>query len=190
MQTMKTTNLTPPLSVNRREMSFYILGGAMLLLTLVVGSLLLWMVNPKSGQSPVVLIGNTNDFPVSALPYRIQLEAKAVYQASQTGVYEQLIDEIWLVHTESGWFAFDRHTPYAFSTRRCVYAWTEANGRFEDPCSGSKFTLDGRLIQPPAQRNLDSYPIAIKNGEIWVDLSQLNLGEITEPLCKLDKSCL
>ena len=33
----------------------------------------------------------------------------------------------------------------------CIYAWTPANGRFECPCHGSKYRLDGRRIEAPAR---------------------------------------
>ena len=39
----------------------------------------------------------------------------------------------------------------------CIYAWTLANDRFECPCHGSKYRLDGRRIEAPAPRSLDRF---------------------------------
>ena len=39
----------------------------------------------------------------------------------------------------------------------CIYAWTAANNRFECPCHGSKYRLDGRRIESPAPRTLDRF---------------------------------
>ena len=39
----------------------------------------------------------------------------------------------------------------------CIYAWTPANNRFECPCHGSKYRLDGRRIESPAPRSLDRF---------------------------------
>lgn len=42
----------------------------------------------------------------------------------------------------------------------CIYAWTPANDRFECPCHGSKYRLDGRRIESPAPRNLDRFKLS------------------------------
>jgi cytochrome b6-f complex iron-sulfur subunit len=39
----------------------------------------------------------------------------------------------------------------------CIYTWTAANDRFECPCHGSKYRLDGRRIESPAPRTLDRF---------------------------------
>ena len=47
----------------------------------------------------------------------------------------------------------------------CIYRWTPANHRFECPCHGSKYRLDGRRIESPAPRTLDRFSLeALDNG--------------------------
>ncbi|NJN55512.1 MAG: Rieske 2Fe-2S domain-containing protein [Anaerolineae bacterium] len=41
----------------------------------------------------------------------------------------------------------------------CIYAWTPANNRYECPCHGSKYRLDGRRIESPAPRTLDRFQL-------------------------------
>ena len=41
----------------------------------------------------------------------------------------------------------------------CIYSWTPANNRFECPCHGSKYRLDGRRIEDPAPRTLDRFKV-------------------------------
>ena len=41
----------------------------------------------------------------------------------------------------------------------CIYAWTPSNNRFECPCHGSKYRLDGRRIESPAPRSLDRFKL-------------------------------
>ncbi|HFC12566.1 MAG TPA: hypothetical protein ENJ56_06940 [Anaerolineae bacterium] len=41
----------------------------------------------------------------------------------------------------------------------CIYPWNGANNRFECPCHGSKYRLDGRRIESPAPRTLDRFAI-------------------------------
>ncbi len=44
----------------------------------------------------------------------------------------------------------------------CIYAWNDANGRFECPCHGSKYRLDGRRIEAPAPRDLDRFKVSLQ----------------------------
>ena len=43
----------------------------------------------------------------------------------------------------------------------CIYAWNTASERFECPCHGSKYRLDGRRIQSPAPRTLDRFEVTL-----------------------------
>lgn len=62
--------------------------------------------------------------------------------------------------------------------------------RFEDPCSGSKFALDGVYVHGPALRNLDQYPVRVWNEQIQVELSRIIPGaEITRQYLKSISKC-
>jgi hypothetical protein len=186
------TNITRVQSVNRQEVLTYLLLAAIGIFILLVAGLLFWTVSPLATVSPEVLIGKTADFPPAVEPYLIRLELNEKEIEAHTEINANFLPSIWLVHTETGWLALNRYTPsFGFSkTRTCLYAWVAANGRFEDPCYGSKFTLDGLLINPPATQNLTTYPVIIEGDEIWVDLSQPKPGGTADPLCRLDDSCL
>ncbi len=41
----------------------------------------------------------------------------------------------------------------------CLYNWTDSNFRFECPCHGSKFEVDGTYISGPAPRSLDRFVV-------------------------------
>lgn len=43
----------------------------------------------------------------------------------------------------------------------CIYKWNNASNRFECPCHGSKYRLDGRRIQSPAPRSLDRFEMTL-----------------------------
>uniref|UniRef100_UPI0035E42AE4 QcrA and Rieske domain-containing protein n=1 Tax=Thermoflexus sp. TaxID=1969742 RepID=UPI0035E42AE4 len=45
----------------------------------------------------------------------------------------------------------------------CLYKWVPSNFRFECPCHGSKFQLDGTYIEGPAPRDLDRFVIYLKD---------------------------
>ena len=51
----------------------------------------------------------------------------------------------------------------------CAVPWVEEEGQFHCPCHGSLFNELGEVIGGPAPRPLDTFPITIKSGEVWVD---------------------
>ena len=51
----------------------------------------------------------------------------------------------------------------------CAVPWDQAAGKFVCPCHASAFEIDGDVLNPPAPRPLDRFPIVIENGAIKVD---------------------
>ncbi len=43
----------------------------------------------------------------------------------------------------------------------CLYAWVDSTVRFECPCHGSKYHLDGTYIEGPAPRDLDRFKVML-----------------------------
>ncbi len=43
----------------------------------------------------------------------------------------------------------------------CLYAWVDSTVRFECPCHGSKYHLDGTYIEGPAPRDLDRFKVTL-----------------------------
>jgi cytochrome b6-f complex iron-sulfur subunit len=51
----------------------------------------------------------------------------------------------------------------------CAVPWDQAAGQFICPCHASAFETGGTVINPPAPRPLDRFPITIEDGVILVD---------------------
>jgi cytochrome b6-f complex iron-sulfur subunit len=65
----------------------------------------------------------------------------------------------------------------------CIYAWVDANNRFECPCHGSKYRLDGRRIEDPAPRNLDRFKLfALDESENVIAESAVGADDTYETL--------
>ena len=62
---------------------------------------------------------------------------------------------IWLSNTSQGFFAFHDYCTHL----GCGLKWVSTNNRFECPCHGAKFNVDGTCIDGPARRNLDSIKV-------------------------------
>jgi cytochrome b6-f complex iron-sulfur subunit len=54
----------------------------------------------------------------------------------------------------------------------CTVPWVEKKTRFACPCHGSAFDITGSVINSPAPRPLDIYPIFIENNVVKVDTSK------------------
>ena len=51
----------------------------------------------------------------------------------------------------------------------CAVPWDQAAGQFVCPCHASAFERDGEVINPPAPRPLDRFPVTIQDGMVQVD---------------------
>ena len=51
----------------------------------------------------------------------------------------------------------------------CSVPWNQVEGRFICPCHSSQFDPDGDVINPPAPRPLDLFPVHIQEGRVLVD---------------------
>jgi cytochrome b6-f complex iron-sulfur subunit len=59
----------------------------------------------------------------------------------------------WVSHPDAGVIVL-----YGVCTHLgCLPKWSETNHRFECPCHGSKYQLDGHYIEGPAPRSLDRF---------------------------------
>jgi cytochrome b6-f complex iron-sulfur subunit len=51
----------------------------------------------------------------------------------------------------------------------CTVPWVEDEKRFACPCHGSTFDITGSVVQAPAPRALDLFPVAIENNVVRVN---------------------
>jgi cytochrome b6-f complex iron-sulfur subunit len=47
----------------------------------------------------------------------------------------------------------------------CLYGWVDSTNRFECPCHGSKYQLDGTYIEGPAPRDLDRFVVQLVDAQ-------------------------
>ena len=80
---------------------------------------------------------------------------------------------VWLVKKSDGSvLAFSANCPHL----GCGYRWIAASNRFECPCHGSMFDLNGRVLSGPAPRALDSMETKVENGRLFVQYEVFQLG--------------
>jgi cytochrome b6-f complex iron-sulfur subunit len=55
----------------------------------------------------------------------------------------------------------------------CTVPWVAKENKFICPCHSSEFDITGDVINPPAPRALDLYPVAIENNVLKIDTGKL-----------------
>jgi len=159
--------------LTRREFLYYIWGASIALFTLEMTGLTIWFLLPrfKAGQFggkfrlPVDILPEVNAPPENFPDGRFWLVNVSTIEPNELmcqaeGDAGQIVGvaAIYKVCTHLG----------------CIYAWVDANDRFECPCHGSKYRLDGRRIVSPAPRNLDRFKIvALDENESEIASSQI-----------------
>ena len=84
---------------------------------------------------------------------------------------------------DGGLLALSRTCPHL----GCSVPWIEKEMKFACPCHGSAFDITGKVIEAPAPRALDIYPINIENKIIKVDTrkpikrSSFSVEQVTYP---------
>ena len=69
---------------------------------------------------------------------------------------------------DGGFLAMSRRCTHL----NCTVPWVEKEGRFVCPCHASEFDITGAVINPPAPRALDLFPVTIENGVVKVDTAR------------------
>jgi cytochrome b6-f complex iron-sulfur subunit len=87
-------------------------------------------------------------------------------------------DKFYLVRLEDGGFlALHRECTHL----DCTVPWIKQEQRFVCPCHASAYDITGRVLNPPAPRPLDIYPVRIENGIVKVDTKKRIKRDTFEP---------
>lgn len=156
--TNRVVNQPPsPVYLNRREfLAYMLIGFALLSAGLLVTIVVHFSIPPANTFQHNV--GNISNYLPSQSPYPIHINQ----------------DRLWLVNTGANITVFSGKTPH--QTNHPI-EWVPVTQRFEDPLTGSKFTLNGQMIKGPVIRNMDKYEVSLKNGRIVVDTSKIIFGD-------------
>ncbi len=167
-QAQETPQAPTVAGVSRREFLYYAWGASLALFLAQSGGMILWFSLPRFREGE---FGGVIPLGGSALP-----EAGAPPADNPEGKF-------WLSYTEDGGVL----ALYKVCTHLgCLFAWVDANNRFECPCHGSKFAQNGAYIEGPAPRGLDRFALTVvtSSGEqlatdaqgnpVFVDKSQVN----------------
>ncbi len=132
----ETVTVSPP---SRREFLYYIWGASLILLTGQSVAGILWFAYPRFAEGT---FGGTFSFPPERVPIAGgDPESEPAGRFHVAHMEDDSLVVLYGVCTHLG----------------CLPPWIPANERFECPCHGSKFELDGLYIEGPAPRSLDRF---------------------------------
>lgn len=127
---------------SRREFLYYIWGASIALLLGEAGAAFIWFALPRFKEGT---FGGIFNIAPDKLP------------ATGNPPLQEPSGRFWVSNVEAGVV-----TLYGVCTHLgCLPKWSETNSRFECPCHGSKFQIDGTYIEGPAPRNLDRFRTTI-----------------------------
>jgi len=107
------------------------------------------------------------------------VNAGAVDSFPNSTVTEFPAGRFFLVRSEDGGFlALYRRCTHL----GCAVSWEADHHRFVCPCHGSYFDFHGNVQNPPAPSALDSFPVQISDGNVWVDTAHPQSRDAFEPL--------
>jgi cytochrome b6-f complex iron-sulfur subunit len=104
----------------------------------------------KNSAGTIKVIGGVADFP-------------------ENSVTPDRINKFFLVRAEDGGFLALSLT---CSHLGCSVLWEEDKNQFICPCHSSAFDKLGNVINSPAPRPLDYFPVIIEAGKVKIDMSQ------------------
>ena len=172
-QTVPTAVMTT--SMTRREFLYYVWGASMALFMAEFGGAQLWFALPRFRAGE---FGGQFTFPVEQIP-----------PPDAANPIDFPDGRFWLINAGEQ-IAFDPRTPSGYNTVTgtialykicvhlgCIYKWVPTNNRFECPCHGSKYFLNGVRLAGPARRNLDRFIIKAVDANGTV-LAQTKSGDM------------
>lgn len=171
----------PTLPMTRREFLYYIWGASLALLTAQSVGAIVWFLIPRFREGE---FGGVFRLDPGTLP------------SADSGPLEFPEGRFWLVNIGDAGVA-DPRLPADYPERAqkgvlalykvcvhlgCLYKWVPTNNRFECPCHGSKYLLNGVRIDGPARRNLDALVVQAldASGNVLAETDRTNTGSPIE----------
>lgn len=169
--------------LTRREFMYYIWGASIAVLTLEFTGLLIWFMLPRFREGE---FGGTFTLGLDVLPEvnepPFNFADGRFWLVNVNNTVEIGCERMWSVPGDGN--ILGAAAIYKVCTHLgCIYAWVDANNRFECPCHGSKYRLDGRRIEAPAPRNLDRFKLlALDENENVLAESDISTDGSYQPL--------
>jgi cytochrome b6-f complex iron-sulfur subunit len=164
MEIRNTRSETDKKSISRRKLIAYawIAAGAVVIAELAGGVFaFLWPRRRRGKEEKIFVAGKVSDFKIGAI---------VAFRKEKT----------FVVRLEGGFLAISSVCTHL----HCIVNWNELAKRFECPCHGAKFNIEGEVLEGPPPRPLDIHKLEVAAGNVVIDT------EVTTERKKFDPSQL
>jgi menaquinol-cytochrome c reductase iron-sulfur subunit len=111
--------------------------------------------------------------PVDSLPVGKPVDIAYEEMGSDAYVQRMAVRHLWVIkHSDSDVVVYSPICPHL----GCRYDWDAGDSLFKCPCHASVFTVDGRVVSGPAPRPLDTLPAEVRQGVLYVEWEQFEVG--------------
>ena len=99
--------------------------------------------------------------------FQIGKPQELIFERTRVDGWRVLREKViaWVVRT-------DERNVIAYSPQcthlGCAYHWEDKRNQFVCPCHESLFTIDGKVVEGPASRPLDRYPVRVENSRLLI----------------------
>jgi menaquinol-cytochrome c reductase iron-sulfur subunit len=98
---------------------------------------------------------------------------KFPFKTEDAYLRETVIHEVWVIkHSPSEVTVFSPICPHL----GCRYSWHPETLEFACPCHGSIYSITGKVLGGPAPRPLDTLPMRLEKGELFVEWETFKVG--------------
>jgi len=111
--------------------------------------------------------------PVDPLQSGIPHEMNLVISVTDGWQKKSTKKSVWAVKKEKGTIAV--YSPLC-THLGCGYRWDAQRKQFHCPCHNSVFSLNGEVLSGPAPRPLDTLPVKIEKGRLFVNYKEFKAG--------------
>ena len=110
---------------------------------------------------------------VNSLPLGEPFKLTFASQTISAYIRETVLRNVWVIkHSPAEVTVYSPICPHL----GCEYNWNPQSHHFECPCHGSVYAEDGRVLGGPAPRPLDTLPIQVKEGELYIEWETFKIG--------------
>lgn len=110
---------------------------------------------------------------ISLLSLEQPTNMKFPFKTEDAYLRETVIHEVWVIkHSPSEITVFSPICPHL----GCRYSWHPETQEFACPCHGSIYSIAGKVLGGPAPRSLDTLPMKLEKGELFVEWEMFKVG--------------
>lgn len=168
---LKEPSLSNPFETTRRGFLKMATGTLTFLAGLAIGIPIVGtLIGPvfRKGTTSWTKVVELNSLPVGE-PVKLTFASETV----SAYIRETVLRNVWaLRRSPSEITVFSPICPHL----GCEYTWNPQTNHFECPCHGSVYAIDGKVLDGPAPRPLDTLPTRLEKGELFVEWETFKVG--------------